>query len=154
MASTTSIFRLPTGPVAAFMPTGPIGLPRRQPRVRMLDDLEPRIRVWLTRAARVHAALSNVVRTYSNPDKAGGESNAGDEHVQRARRQCKTLLFDALTYCQEELEEIRGEILKNMESGVPTHHPPGTGLKVETMRQRFHDGDALFQPGDAARSMD
>jgi hypothetical protein len=119
----------------------------------MLADMEPRLRVWLTRCSRVHAALSGVCQVYANPDKAGGQSNNGNDHVARASRGCKTLLFDALTYCQEELEEIRGEILKNMESGVPTHHPPGSGLKVETMRQRFRDGDALFQPGDARKDI-
>lgn len=151
MEFTTSIFDRATGPVAALIPPAGVTIPDHQPRVRMVPELEPRLRVWLTRASRVHAALSCVVRLYSNPDKAGGQSNAGDEHVARARRQCKTLLFDALTFCQEELEGVRGEILKQMESAVPTHHPPGTGLKVETMRQRFHDGDSLFQPGDAPR---
>jgi hypothetical protein len=150
----TSIFDCPTGPFAAFVPTGPVAMPAPQPRVRMLDDLDPQLRVWLTRCSRVHAALSGLVRTYACPDRAGGQSLAGDDHVERARRGCKTLLFDALTYCNAELDAIRTEVATKMEAGPPTHHPPGTGLKVEAMRQRFEQGNALFQSGDAAPSTD
>jgi hypothetical protein len=147
--SATSIFDSPTGPFVAFGQPPVVGIPERRPRVRMIPELDPKLRVWLTRCSRVHAALSNVVRVYSNPERAGGMSNAGDEYVARAQRGCPTLLWDCLAYCHDELQAIQAEVGDEMEDTPATRHPPGSKAKVAILAQRFHDGKSLFIEADS-----
>lgn len=126
----------------------------RNRRVRIGDNVSPQLREWLHRVVHAHASLCHVVRTYARPSQAGGGSNAGNEFVDRAARGCKTLLYDAVTAAREELDILRSEIETEMdEAPEACPHPPGSGLKVETMRQRYWDGNSLFCPHDRRQNL-
>lgn len=119
-------------------------------RVRIGAHVSPQLREWLHRCTRAHSVLCHVVRCYGEPARAGGESNAGNEFVERAARGCRTLLYDAVGVAQDELEAVRQEIQHVMDTEPgPTHHPPGSGLKVIELAKRYHDGNSLHVAGDA-----
>lgn len=118
-------------------------------RTRLEKGLPEELVGWLHRTTRVHAHLLAVVRLYGNPSRAGGQSKEGDTYAARAARGDRTMLYDALTVARDELDEIREEVHRAMESASPTAHPPGTREKVEVMRERMSRGHSVFIPGDA-----
>jgi hypothetical protein len=138
----------PDTPPPVEIPPGPY---RNEPtrRVRFAPSTDPQLRAWLSRAARCHAHLCGVVRVYANPGKAGGASLLGDDFAGRIAAGDRTLLFDALGFCGDEIAALRGEICRVMDSAPPTPHPPGSREKVEVMMRRLELGYSLFQPGDA-----
>jgi hypothetical protein len=125
-----------------------------QSRVRFAPSVDPKLRVWLTRTARCHAHLCGVVRVYTNPGKAGGASKLGEEFAQRIAAGDRSLLYDALGFCRNEIDELREEIARVMESCPPTHHMPGSPAKVDLMMRRLEQGYSLFVPGDARLPLD
>lgn len=127
---------------------GPAGQPNR--RTRLAADTDPRLRGWLHRAARVHAALANTVRLYGRPGRAGGQSNHGDSYGQRAANGDPSLLADALGLVVDEASELRDEVLAVMDAAPPTRHPPGSRGKVDTMVDRAAAGLSLFVERDGA----
>lgn len=58
------------------------------------------------------------------------------------------MLFDALTVAREEIDSIREEVYRVMESAPATDHAPGSWAKVEVMADRLHRGESLFIHGD------
>lgn len=118
-------------------------------RTRLEKGLPEELVGWLHRTARVHAHLLAVVRLYGNPSNAGGQSLEGEAYGARAARGDRTLLYDFLTVSRDELDEIREEVFKAMESAPPTSHPPGSLGKVEVMSSRIARGESVFIQGDA-----
>ena len=135
------------------IPPGPY---RHDPgrRVRFAPNTDRELRGWLTRATRCHAHLCGVVRVYANPAKAGGASLLGDGFAERIAGGDRSLLYDALGYCRDEIDMLREEIAGVMETGTPTPYLPGSREKVAVMMQRLETGYAIFQPGDARVSLD
>lgn len=118
-------------------------------RTRIAAEVDPQIRGWLHRFARVHAHLTTLVRLFGNPDRAGGQSLHGDTYAARAARGDRTLLYDACTLAVDELAAIRAEIQSEMDGTAPTEHWPGTAGKVAEMERRAMRGESLFNPADA-----
>jgi len=118
-------------------------------RTRLEKGLPAELVGWLHRTVRVHAHLLSIVRLYGTPSRAGGQSNEGEAYAARAARGDRTMLFDALTVAREEIDAVREEVHRAMESAPPTKHPPGSPGKVEVMVERLHRGDSLFIAGDA-----
>lgn len=141
-----------SGPQPADNPLT-FGIPS-QPRVRFAPSVDPKLRVWLTRTARCHAHLSGVTRAYTNPSKAGGASRLGEEFAARIADGDRSLLYDALGYCRDEIDALRDEIACVMESCPPTRHLPGSREKVDLMMWRLEQGYSLFVPADARFSLD
>lgn len=136
----------PTG--AVEIPYGPFQAdPSR--RTRVAADVDPKIRGWLHRCARSHAHLTTIVRMFGDPSRAGGQSLQGETYAARAARGDRTLLFDCCTFVMDEMDELRGEILAEMDSARPTAALPGTKAKVDEMERRANDGYSLFIGGDA-----
>ena len=75
----------------------------------------------------------------------------GEGYAERVARGDRTILFDAVTYCRDELDGIRKDIGKRMDSTPPTHHLPGSRGKVEVLAERMYRGDSLFVDGDAKK---
>jgi hypothetical protein len=121
----------------------------RSRRTRLEKGLPEDLVDWLHRTARVHAHLLAIVRRYGKPSSAGGQSLAGDEYAARAARGDRTLLYDCLTVAREELDGIREEVFRQMESAPPTKYRPGSPGKVDVMAERMDRGDSLFIQGDA-----
>jgi hypothetical protein len=118
-------------------------------RTRIAAEVDPQLRAWLHRIARVHAHLCQTVRLYGRPDRAGGKSNHGDTYAERAARGDRTLLFDCCSLGMDELAALREEIQRHMDDTPATHHPPGTTGKVAEMERRAACGQSLFNPADA-----
>lgn len=118
-------------------------------RTRLDKGLPEELVRWLHRTTRVHAHLVAIVRLYGNPSKAGGQSLEGEAYAARAARGDRTLLYDCLTVAREELDGIREEVFRQMESAPPTPHRPGSPGKVDVMADRMARGDSLFIEGDA-----
>jgi len=132
----------------AVIPSGPNpNEPNR--RVRFAASTDPQLRGWLTRAARCHAHLCGVVRCYSNPSKAGGQSLLGEDFAARISWGDRSLLYDSLGFCRDEIDQLRDEIAHVMDSAPPTRHPPGSPGKIAEMMRRLEHGYSLFVPGDA-----
>jgi hypothetical protein len=123
-------------------------------RTRLEKGLLAELVGWLHRTVRVHAHLLSIVRLYGNPSKAGGQSNEGEAYAARAARGDRTMLFDALTVAGDEIDAIREEVHRIMESAPPTKHPPGSPGKVEEMALRMHRGDSLFIAADAKTDLE
>jgi hypothetical protein len=119
-------------------------------RTRLEKGLPPELVGWLHRVVRIHAHLLLLVRRYGCPSKAGGGSLEGDEYAARAARGDRSLLFDCLTYCADEINQLRSEVAAAMDAAAPTSAPPGSPEKVEEMCQRYARGDSLFVQDDAA----
>jgi hypothetical protein len=101
------------------------------------------------RTTRVHAHLCAIVRLYGRPDRAGGQSNEGEAYAARAARGDRTLLYDALTVSRDELDEIRADIERQMDTVTPTTALPGTAAKVQELAARMARGETLFVDRDA-----
>lgn len=119
-------------------------------RTRLEKGLAPELADWLRRTVRVHAHLLAIVRLYGNPSKAGGQSREGEAYAARAARGDRTMLYDALSVARDELDTIREEVYRVMESASPTKHPPGSPEKVAIMAERLHRGESLFITGDGS----
>lgn len=135
-------------------PVEPVTIPpvrRREGnrRTRIAAEVDPQLRDWLRRAVRAHAHICATVRRFGDPSTAGGASLRGDEYSERIARGDRTVLFDCVTYCIEELAGIRDDIERVMDATPPTHHLPGTPEKVEVLARRLQAGDSLFVEGDA-----
>jgi hypothetical protein len=118
-------------------------------RTRLDKDLPGELVPWLHRTARVHAHLMGIVRLERNPEKAGGQSLEGEAYAARVARGDRTILYECLTLARDELDAIRQEIGHVMDAATPTQHPPGSGGKVEVMRERMHRGESIFIDDDA-----
>ena len=93
-------------------PVEPVTIPpvrRREGnrRTRIAAEVDPQLRDWLRRAVRAHAHICATVRRFGDPSTAGGASLRGDEYSERIARGDRTVLFDCVTYCIEELAGIR-----------------------------------------------
>jgi hypothetical protein len=78
----------------------------------------------------------------------------GETYAARAARGDRTLLADCCGYVVDELDELRREIMAEMDAAPPCPHPPGSRAKVDEMERRAHGGYSLFIPGDADTSLE
>jgi hypothetical protein len=138
-----------TGPVNPAEWIVPSGRADNNRRTRIAAQVNPELRGWLQRCARVHACIATTVRMFGRPSKAGGYGLAAEGYAERIARGDKSVLYECLTFCTDELAAIREEIQKRMDATPPTHHQPGSREKVELMAERMRNGDSLFVPGDA-----
>jgi hypothetical protein len=123
-------------------------------RTRLDKGLPAEMKEWLTRASRIHAHICYIVRLFGNPSKAGGTSNAGETFEARAARGDRTLLFDCLRFCGDEIELLRDEVQARMDAAPPTSAPPGSAEKVAVMLARAENGESIFIEGDAGISLE
>lgn len=138
-----------TGPVDPAAWIVPSGRTDNNRRTRIAAEVDPELRGWLQRCARVHANIATTVRMFGNPTRAGGQTTWGDNYAERVARGDRTVLYECLTFCRDELSAIREEVHQRMDATPPTRHQPGTRGKVEVMAERMQNGDSLFVPGDA-----
>lgn len=122
-------------------------------RVRLSERVPPKVRGHLVRLSRVHASICSTIRRFAEPNKSGGQSNEGDDYAERLQRGDRTIVLDAVALAADQLEDLRRDILDEMDSGEPTRLPPGHPQKVELMRSRAEDGLSLFQRGDRGRDL-
>lgn len=118
-------------------------------RTRLDKELPAELKQWLTKASRIHAHICYVVRLFGNPSRAGGTSNAGETYEARAARGDRTLLFDCLSFCGDEIDRLRNEVQASMDSAPPTSAVPGSAEKVAVMLARAERGESIFIKGDA-----
>lgn len=118
-------------------------------RTRLDKGLPAELKQWLTRVARTHAHICNIVRLFGNPSRAGGTSNEGETYEARAARGDRTLLYDCLGHCEEQLALIRAEVQAAMDAAPPTSAEPGSLEKVAVMLARAERGESIFIEGDA-----
>lgn len=119
-------------------------------RVRWPDDLDPKLRQWLTRVQRAIAHLRSTLLIYSAKRNVGGDSLIGNTAYQdRAASADRTLLYDALTLAMDEFIEVREQVQKIMDSTPPTDAEPGTAAKVSVMERRARAGFSIFVDNDA-----
>lgn len=112
-------------------------------RTRIAAEVDPRLREWLQRAARVHATLASVVRMFGDPTKCTGE------YRERVVRGDRTVFHDWLTMALFDLQGITREVERDMEDTPPTNHQPGTPGKMAVLSHRVAIGKAVFNPRDA-----
>jgi hypothetical protein len=86
---------------------------------------------------------------FGDPTRAGGQSLHGETYADRAARGDRTLLHDCCLFIVDEMNELRREILAEMDAAPPTHHQPGSRGKVDEMERRANGGYSLFIVGDA-----
>ena len=120
-------------------------------RTRIDQTIDRRLKAWLHRVVHVHAHLLTIVRLYGRPERAGGQSLAGDTYAARAARGDRTLLQDCLTVAIDELTLIRVEVEAAIDDVVPTPAGPGTNEKVAEMMRRAERGESLFCDRDGVR---
>jgi hypothetical protein len=118
-------------------------------RTRVAAEVDPQIRGWLQRMARTHAHITTVVRLFGDPSRAGGQSLQGETYAARAARGDRTLLFDCVGFVMDEMDELRREIMAEMDAAPPCPHIPGSRAKVDEMERRANAGYSLFIRGDA-----
>ncbi len=118
-------------------------------RLRWPDDLDPKLRKWLTRVMRVHAHLRTTLAIYTTSIDVGGCSMGNDHYKRRVARQDRTILHDALTLAMDEYGDVLNQLRMMMDSATPTKAMPGTPEKVAVMEQRASAGFSIFNDGDA-----
>ena len=118
-------------------------------RLRWPDDLDPKLRKWLTRVQRVQAHLRSTLSIYATRRDVGGCSLFNQAYKQRAAKADRTILYDALTLAMDEFGEVRDEVQAIMDAAPPTRALPGTRDKVAEMERRALDGRSIFVDGDA-----
>ncbi len=118
-------------------------------RLRWPDDLDPKLRKWLTRVQRVQAHLRSTLAIYSAKRDVGGCSLFNQAYKQRAAKADRTILYDALTLAMDEFAEVRDEVQAIMDAASPTQAKPGTRDKVAEMERRALGGHSIFIEGDA-----
>lgn len=118
-------------------------------RARWPDDLDPKLRRWLTRVQRVQAHLRSTLLIYSTQRNVGGDSLIGNnDYARRAAIADRTILYDALTLAADEFAEIRNQVQAVMDSTPATHATPGSPQKVAVMEARATAGFSIFVDGD------
>jgi hypothetical protein len=123
--------------------------PKAQPKKDRGEDLPAEMKDWIIRTTRIHAHLCYLVRLFKNPSMAGGQSLEGETFAARAARGDRTLLYDALGLARDEIDAMREEIQKKMDSAPGTRHPPGSAGKVAEMFARAEAGFSIFIDDDA-----
>lgn len=119
-------------------------------RVRWPDDLDPKLRQWLTRTQRAIAHLRSTLLIYSEKRNVGGDSLIGNTaYRDRAASADRTILYDALTVALDEFTEVREMVQAVMDSPKPTTAVPGSPEKVAVMERRAAAGYSIFVEGDA-----
>lgn len=122
----------------------------KQGRVRWPDDLDPTLRKWLTRVARVGAHIRAQLAIYGRGRNVGGDSLIGnDNYAQRAGQRDRTILHDALVVAIDEYTDVLREVQAKMDSAAPTDAMPGTREKVAVMERRARAGFSIFIDDDA-----
>lgn len=122
-----------------------------QKRVRIRQEVRPRVVVWLRRLRRVQARLTHTGNLYADPRRAGGRSLAGDCYVEAALAGDPRILLDAIVESICELQGVGREIEVVVQPAA-TKALPGTAEKVEEMRKRQERFQALHNDKDARRS--
>jgi hypothetical protein len=119
-------------------------------RIRWPDELDPKLRTWLTRVARVGAHMKAQTAIYGRGRNVGGDSlTANDNYNQRAEQRDRTILHDALVVAIDEYTDVLRELQAMMDSATPTKALPGTMGKVEVMEARARAGFSIFIDDDA-----
>jgi len=128
-------------------------------RARWPDELDPRLRRWLTRVQRVQAHLRSTLLIYAEKRSVGGDSmqatgwrqtvKGNDDYARRAAAADQTILYDALTLAVDEFAEVREQVQAAMDAAPPTTAPPGSRAKVVVMEARAKAGLSIFVDGDA-----
>lgn len=119
-------------------------------RLRWPDDLDPKLRKWLTRVQRVQAHLRSTLAIYAVKRNVGGCSLFNTAYNQRAANNDRTILYDALTLAMDEFAEVREEVQSIMDGAPPTKALPGSRDKVAEMERRASTGRSIFVDGDAS----
>ena len=120
-------------------------------RVRIRQEVRPRIAEWIRRARREQARLTHVLNVYASPEKAGGRSLAGDAYVEAAMAGDPRILLDVIVEIICQLQGVGREIEVVVEP-VATAALPGTAEKVAEMRRRQERFQALHTDKDARRN--
>jgi hypothetical protein len=120
-------------------------------RVRIRQEVRPRVAEWIRRARREQARLTHVLNVYASPIKAGGRSLAGDSYVEAAMAGDPRILLDVIVEIICQFQGIGREIEVVVEP-LATTALPGTPEKVEEMRKRQEMFQALHCDWDAKRS--
>lgn len=118
-------------------------------RLRWPDDLDPKLRKWLTRVQRVQAHLRSTIAIYSVKRDVGGCSLFNQAYKARAAKNDRTILHDALILARDEYDEVIREVQTIMDGAKPTQAKPGSREKVAEMERRALDGRSIFIDGDA-----
>lgn len=128
-------------------------------RVRWPDDLDPKLRVWLTRVQRAIAHMRSTIAIYGERRNVGGDSGraagwrvnpvGNKAYAERAASADRTILYDALTMAMDEFAEVREQVQAVMDAAPPTVARPGTTDKVREMERRARAGLSIFVDGDA-----
>ena len=124
---------------------------RGQKRVRIRQEVRPRVAEWIRRARREQARLTHVLNVYASPIKAGGRSLAGDSYVEAAMAGDPRILLDVIVEIICQFQGIGREIEVVVQPKATTALP-GTAEKVEEMRKRQERFQALHCDWDAKRS--
>jgi hypothetical protein len=122
-----------------------------QKRVRIRQEVRPRVAEWIRRARREQARLTHVLNVYASPIKAGGRSLAGDSYVEAAMAGDPRILLDVIVEIICQFQGIGREIEVVVQPSATTALP-GTPEKVEEMRRRQERFQALHCDWDAKRS--
>ncbi len=120
-------------------------------RVRIRQEVRPRVAEWIRRARREQARLTHVLNVYASPIKAGGRSLAGDSYVEAAMAGDPRILLDVIVEIICQFQGIGREIEVVVQPAATTALP-GTPAKVEEMRRRQERFQALHCDWDAKRS--
>jgi hypothetical protein len=120
-------------------------------RVRIRQEVRPRVAEWIRRARREQARLTHVLNVYASPIKAGGRSLAGDSYVEAAMAGDPRILLDVIVEIICQFQGIGREIEVVVQPSATTALP-GTAEKVEEMRRRQERFQALHCDWDAKRS--
>jgi hypothetical protein len=122
-----------------------------QKRVRIRQEVRPRVAEWIRRARREQARLTHVLNVYASPIKAGGRSLAGDSYVEAAMAGDPRILLDVIVEIICQFQGIGREIEVVVQPAATTALP-GTPEKVEEMRKRQERFQALHTDRDARRN--
>ena len=122
-----------------------------QKRVRIRQEVRPRVAEWIRRARREQARLTHVLNVYASPIKAGGRSLAGDSYVEAAMAGDPRILLDVIVEIICQFQGIGREIEVVVQPAATTALP-GTPEKVEEMKKRQERFQALHCDWDAKRS--
>ncbi len=119
-------------------------------RIRWPDNLDPKLRKWLTKVQRVQAHLRSTMLIYSARRNVGGDSLIGNSaYNERAANYDRTIIHDALLLARDEYDDVIREVQAIMDSPKPTAATPGSREKVAIMEVRARAGYSIFVDGDA-----
>jgi len=124
---------------------------RGQKRVRIRQEVRPRVAEWIRRARREQARLTHVLNVYASPIRAGGRSLAGDSYVEAAMAGDPRILLDVIVEIICQFQGIGREIEVVVQPAATTALP-GTPEKVEEMRKRQERFQALHTDRDSRRN--